>query len=432
MNFSVVPVLTVGFDGAVLSELRNVFHVVCAISEDPTADVNWRDLHELSLSVDAPLMTAEMRACLAVVRGCYLQFNDINSRRYYYVPGRESETYNGFMLTFYKVFHLLKSHQIGLILHSNIPHEGFDFILHQVACFLGIRSVMCYQALIPNRFWLTDSMSEFGYFKRNPVLFDREPSGYSLPSNWFYMKGSDKDAAYGLSVLLCELARRPYRLPLAMVRYIYARQYRAQVADLTQERVIGESYLYFPLHLQPELTTSALGGDFADQLLALETLSGWLPEGYKIYLKENPKQTEKQRDPHFYKRLAGLQNVRLLGRHENSVELIRHSLGVVTITGTAGWEALFYGKPVITFGAAWYRSFPGVFEFSLSLKFDDFVQSPALVSELLVDALDEALQTAGKGVIDSAYAELVDGFDQESNATQVVDSLMRYVSRSMA
>lgn len=421
------PVLTLGFEGEVLSALRARFNVQCVISEDPSATLNWHALHRLQIEHRAPAMSAEQWDCFMAVREHYLQFNDINSRRHYYVSGREAETWNGFVITFHTVYRLLKEHAIQLVLHANIPHEGFDFVLHQVARYLGISSVLCYQSLIPNRFWLSSTMSEFGRFSANPGLFSLEPSGYMLPKQWFYMKGSHKDAAYGWAQLIREVWRRPHRLPPALVRYVYARQFRAAVAAQTQKRVEGERYVYFPLHLQPELTTAAQGGLYADQLLAVEALSAWMPKGCAIYLKENPKQTEKQRGPHFYQRLRALPNVRLLGRQESSPDLIRNCVGVATITGTAGWEALFYGKPVLVFGAAWYREFPGVVEWDTCPTFDEFASISPPEAASIVAALDSALRTAGKGVVDSAYAELVDGYEPRANAQQVADSLWRYV-----
>jgi len=209
---------------------------------------------------------------------------------------------------------------------------------------------------------------------------------------------------------------------------VYARQFRQQVAACTQVAVPGEPYIYFPLHLQPELTTSALGGAYADQMLAIEALSSWLPKGYFIYLKENPKQTEKQRGPLFYKRLAALKNVRLLSRTENSIALIKGSVGVATVTGTAGWEALFHGKPVLVFGLAWYRGFSGVTEFRRDLDFASFSAGLPPPSEGLVEELDHALQSAGKGVIDAAYQGLVSDFSDAANGVQVADSIARYVS----
>lgn len=421
-----MPTMVVGFEDEILSLLRERFDVQCSVAEAASATVNWHELHNLQIgSADLP-MTVEQWDCLMAVRAHYLQFNDINSRRYYYVPGREAEIWNGFVLTFRAIYRLLKEYRIGLVLHANIPHEGFDFVLHQTARYLGIPSVLCYQALIPNRFWLASTMPEFGCFSKNPVLFDKEPSGYQLPEQWFYMKGSQRNAAYGFWQLVREVLKKPHRAPPALVRYVYARQYRAAVAANTQARVPREKYVYFPLHLQPELTTAAQGGVFADQLLAVEALSAWVPEGCAIYLKENPKQTEKQRGPYFYQRLQTLPNVRLLGREESSAELIRNSVGVATITGTAGWEALFYGKPVLVFGAAWYREFPGVWEWSASPAFDAFSECNPPSSKTVVDALETALQTAGKGVVDPAYAQLVPGYDAKVNAQLVVDSLWKF------
>ena len=426
------PILVVGFEGAILCALRARFNVQCVISEDPSATHDWHALHELKIENQAPFMSFEQWDCFMAVRAHYLQFNDINSRRHYYVPGREAETWNGFVITFHTVYRLLKEHNIELVLHSNIPHEGFDFVLHQVARFLGIPSVLCYQSLIPNRFWLSNTMPDFGRFSANPSLFDLEPSCYVLPRQWFYMKGSHQDAAYGFAQLVREILHRPHRLPPALVRYAYARQYRAAVTAQTAQRVAGERYVYFPLHLQPELTTAAQGGIFADQLLAVEALSNWVPKGCAIYLKENPKQTEKQRGPHFYQRLRALPNVRLLGRQENSAELIQNSVGVATITGTAGWEALFHGKPVMVFGAAWYREFPGVFEWSSRPTFEEFAHNKPPPESSIVVWLDSALRTAGKGVVDLAYAELVEGFESEVNAQLVAESLWRYVKAQTA
>jgi hypothetical protein len=421
------PTLIVGFEGETLGALRARFNVRCVISEDPSATLDWHALHSLQIEHKAPAMSAQQWDCFMAVRAHYLQFNDINSRRYYYVPGREAETWNGFVITFHTVYRLLKEHNIQLVLHANIPHEGFDFVLHQVARYLGVPSVLCYQSLIPNRFWLSSTMAEFGRFSANPSLFDLESSGYLLPEQWFYMKGSHNDAAYGLGQLVREVWRRPHRLPPALVRYVYARQYRVTVAAQTQHRVPGERYVYFPQHLQPELTTAAIGGVFADQLLAVEALSAWVPNGCAIYLKENPKQTEKQRGPLFYQRLRALPNVRLLGRQENSADLIRNSVGVATITGTAGWEALFHGKPVLVFGAAWYREFPGVVEWSSRPTFDEFACNAPPAAVNIVSALDSVLRAAGKGVVDSAYAGLVNGYEPHANAQQVAESLWRYV-----
>jgi hypothetical protein len=241
------------------------------------------------------------------------------------------------------------------------------------------------------------------------------------------MKDSEQDAAYSFRQFAAEVVRRPHRLPPALIRYVYARQFRRDVKSVSSNRFDGAPYVYFPLHLQPELTTSAVGGVYADQLLALEALSARMPEGHLIYVKENPKQTEKQRGPLFYKRLRALKNVRVVHLRESSSDLIRGSLSVATITGTAGWEALFHGKPVLVFGSAWYREFPGVTTFTDELNVSEFLRTVPPDEAEIVSFLDQSLTTAGRGIVDPAYAQLVPGYTHEQNARDVASSLARHV-----
>jgi hypothetical protein len=422
-----VRTLCIGFEGEILAALRSSFNVNYVIAECAEADLNWHDLHNLRFEATTAQMSPHMLDCFRSVCLRYLQFIDINSRRHYYVPGREPETYNGFVLTFYKVYQILLDQKIELVLHANIPHEGFDFVLHQVALFLEIPSVLCYQSLIPNRFWMSGDAAGFGLHSQMPVIHALEPSGYQLPRAWFYMKDSEQDAAYSFRQFAAEVVRRPHRLPPALIRYVYARQFRRDVKSVSSNRFDGAPYVYFPLHLQPELTTSAVGGVYADQLLALEALSARMPEGHLIYVKENPKQTEKQRGPLFYKRLRALKNVRVVHLRESSSDLIRGSLSVATITGTAGWEALFHGKPVLVFGSAWYREFPGVTTFTDELNVSEFLRTVPPDEAEIVSFLDQSLTTAGRGIVDPAYAQLVPGYTHEQNARDVASSLARHV-----
>lgn len=53
--------------------------------------------------------------------------------------------------------------------------------------------------------------------------------------------------------------------------------------------------------------------------------------------------------------------IRLLPINHSSFELIDRAAAVATVTGSAGWEAVCRGKPVITLGYAWYNGCEGVF-----------------------------------------------------------------------
>ena len=57
----------------------------------------------------------------------------------------------------------------------------------------------------------------------------------------------------------------------------------------------------------------------------------------------------------YYKKLKKIPNVKLIKPNIPSFDLIAKAKLVVTITGTAGWEASFLKKPVITFGNIFYN-----------------------------------------------------------------------------
>ena len=57
----------------------------------------------------------------------------------------------------------------------------------------------------------------------------------------------------------------------------------------------------------------------------------------------------------------------------NSLDLIKNSLAVATVTGTAGWEGFLNGKPVLMFGNYFYQDAPGVFKVSSSSEIKNVI-----------------------------------------------------------
>jgi len=130
-------------------------------------------------------------------------------------------------------------------------------------------------------------------------------------------------------------------------------------------------FVYFSLHLQPEMTVVPLGGNFSDQLLAIKCLSDFIPDDWYIVVKENPKQGIFSRNKLFFDELKQNLKVKLADWYCDTFKLIEQSQFVSTITGSAGFEAISGGKPALIFGYAWYRKFPGVFKWSENLSIDD-------------------------------------------------------------
>ncbi len=119
-------------------------------------------------------------------------------------------------------------------------------------------------------------------------------------------------------------------------------------------------FVYFPLHYQPERTTTPDGGPFGDQFLAASILANALPPGWRLLIKEHPTTFawellgEKGRWDGYYERFLELPRTAFVPIEVPSQQLIAASRAVATITGTAGWEALQLGKPAIAFGNAWW------------------------------------------------------------------------------
>jgi ribosome biogenesis protein Nip4 len=185
---------------------------------------------------------------------------------------------------------------------------------------------------------------------------------------------------------------------------------------------LEEKFIYFPLHLQPELTSYILGEKFSDQLLAIEKLSKLIPNDWKIYIKENPKQTHYQRDELFFKRLKKIKNAILVDKHTNTYTLIEKSQFVSTISGTAGWEAISGGKNVLIFGKAWYQNLDGVFKFDNNFKLDAILNYK-IEHQKLEKELNKLLSSSFNGIIDENYKQIFNSFDEQENKKNIYFAL---------
>jgi hypothetical protein len=192
-----------------------------------------------------------------------------------------------------------------------------------------------------------------------------------------------------------------------------------------------KKYIYVPLHYQPELTTSPCAGAFVDQLVMIQLLASCLPKGYLIYVKEHPKQKIIGRNQYFYNELLGMSNVRLISRRIDSNALIEHSVAVATCIGTAGWEGLFKGKPVLMLGHDFYQYAPGVFSIrtqkDCKSAIEDVIKKNNLPTNLKLRLFLKALsQVAINGYIDPVYRQETQ-LSEDVNITNIANGLINYI-----
>ncbi|HEU0050983.1 MAG TPA: hypothetical protein VFQ60_02915 [Patescibacteria group bacterium] len=120
-----------------------------------------------------------------------------------------------------------------------------------------------------------------------------------------------------------------------------------------------EPFVFFPLHYEPEISLLLLAPFRTDQLSLIKQIARALPVQYKLYVKDHPQMAE-YRPRRFYKALKKIPNIKLIRPSMKSFEILPRAKLIATITGTAGWEAIMLGKPVISFGHWFYNSLPQV------------------------------------------------------------------------
>ena len=138
----------------------------------------------------------------------------------------------------------------------------------------------------------------------------------------------------------------------------FKRLYACRLVGL--EDLKDMSYVYCPLHLEPESALSALSPEFNEQMAVVELVAKNLPAGVKLVLKEHLWAIG-MRPAGFYRLLEDIPNAVILSPMVDSLEVSRGSLCVTVITSTVGVEAAAIGIPAITFGLHnWWDFMPHV------------------------------------------------------------------------
>lgn len=122
----------------------------------------------------------------------------------------------------------------------------------------------------------------------------------------------------------------------------------------------NESFYFFPLHYQPEASTMTFAQDYLDQLALIRNLVKHISAGSYLYVKEHPSMAV-YRDMGFYKEICKIPSVKLLAPGVSTERCIERCLGVITLTGTAGYEAILTDKPVFVFGNVFYNDYDYIF-----------------------------------------------------------------------
>ncbi len=115
------------------------------------------------------------------------------------------------------------------------------------------------------------------------------------------------------------------------------------------EDLAGRRLIYMPLHLEPEVALLSVAPEFNNSMEMISWLSRNVAADTLIVVKEHPVGFG-VRPRRYYRRLSSLPNVVLAHPMTSSQDWILAARMVATFTGTAGIEAIYLNRPVLSFG----------------------------------------------------------------------------------
>ena len=283
---------------------------------------------------------------------------------------------------------------VDMVVFEDIPHGGSGLTMYLVAKAMGIKTLMLVPAYEAGYFTYCYSIEDYGIFadasdyceELDDIVIKKEYKkdiAYMTPEmmakdlgkhsmSYYFQPLLSPKHYFGKKKVLWKEQQAKYlnlydfiekKIIRSVGRYFQHRCYNKNNTKTVQYVDFKKKYVYFPLHLQPEMTTDVLGEKYTDQLLAIEKLHKILPDDWYIYVKENPKQKSYMRGRYFFERISLIPNVVFVDRTVDTYKLMESAQFVSTITGTAAWEAITGGKNALIFGRVWFDHFPGIFRF---------------------------------------------------------------------
>lgn len=157
--------------------------------------------------------------------------------------------------------------------------------------------------------------------------------------------------------------RSKTKVILYMLSSILKKKYRQSFLNrkLKHDVDLNRPFIYLPLAVDLERNLLINAPFFTNQTEIIRHIVKSLPSNYVLYVKENPSQiTREWRSISEYKEIMDIPNVTLLHPSFPTEKLFKNCQLVITIGGTSGFEAAFYGKSSIIFADVGYQILPSV------------------------------------------------------------------------
>lgn len=361
------------------------------------------------------------------------------------------EYINIIMMTVNHYYNILKDNDVEAVVFTEIPHCGTCVAMYYTAKAMGITTLIMSPVYDECHFMYSYSIEDWGIFKdipeyyndvcevkiekkyekyipyMNPDIIKKELSKGSHDLSYYLQPFIKPNSFWKKKKELIREQKKRYhdlddflerKLIGTIGRYFQNKRYNNTQKNSIKNIDFTRKYVYFPLHLQPEMTTDTLGMQYSDQLLAIEKLRAILPDDWYIYVKENPKQLSYMRGKYFFERLKLISNTVYVDRSVDTYKLIRNSQFVSTITGTVAWEAITGGKNALIFGKVWFDHCPGIFRYNDGITFQEIISYKVNHVEL-EQKVNQLRKKMVKGIFRVYNDDWDEKFDRKENYVEL-------------
>ena len=286
--------------------------------------------------------------------------------------------------------------------------------------------------------WLKDFLNKPmrpQYSEKNSVLYFNARSFLKNILDGILVRFTSK---YWSSLLRYKTDREfNFRAPFgeAFVRDFLFREFRSfflrRSKYFRQNADMGEPFIYFPLQYTPEISTTTYAIPNDDQCAIITALAKSIPGNTRIFVKEHTSMIGR-RSRNFYKTLSKLYNVKIISPTINTFDLIENAVATATLNGNAGWEAFLFGKPVIAFGEAFYKEFPGILRLEIGCNMDrkirkyldEFEPNKEQITDAVIAYFDVLCESKTGDIGDT-----VQQYNVESNALNLAKDIKKQFER---
>lgn len=178
--------------------------------------------------------------------------------------------------------------------------------------------------------------------------------------------------------------------------------------NLSSIKGLNQKYIFYPLQYTPESSINIPNAYFVDQERLIDLIRFNMPEDFILIVKEHPSMYGR-RSSKFFKKLSKKSSTRIISPKISSNLLIKNASLVVSVSGTACFEAYILKIPSLVFGKTFFDMFTNIY----GIDYNDLNQT--LKKYIKRDITDKDVNLALNLIFQNTYDFVCGGVDFDKN-----------------